>query len=59
MGNNEPPSIIIRGMHKDDLRFAAQCTSAEGWVSEDQPTLEGFYINDHYKPCQRKHPQKL
>ena len=46
MGINEPPSIIIRGMHKGDLSFAAQCTSAEGWVSEDQTTLEGFFINN-------------
>jgi ribosomal protein S18 acetylase RimI-like enzyme len=33
-------------MNKDDLQFAAQCTSAEGWVSEDQKTLEGFFLND-------------
>jgi GNAT superfamily N-acetyltransferase len=46
MSGDLPSSIIIRGMHKDDLQFAAQCTSAEGWVSEDQKTLEGFYIND-------------
>ena len=41
-----PASIIIRGMHTGDLKFAAQCTSAEGWVSEDLTTLEGFFLND-------------
>ena len=43
---DDPSSIITRGMHKDDLRFAVQCTSAEGWLSEDQTTLEGFFLND-------------
>jgi len=43
---DDPPSIIIRGMHKDDLRFAVQCTSAEGWMSEGETTLEGFFLND-------------
>ena len=33
-------------MQKADLQFAAQCTSAEGWVSEDLTTLEGFFLND-------------
>jgi len=33
-------------MHKDDLRFAVQCTSAEGWMSEGETTLEGFFLND-------------
>jgi hypothetical protein len=59
MGINEPASMIIRGINKDDLRVAAQCTSAEGWMSEDQTTLEGFFINDQYKPCQWKCLQKL
>jgi GNAT superfamily N-acetyltransferase len=39
-------SLIIRAMHKEDLRFAVQCTAAEGWLSEDQTTLEGFFLND-------------
>jgi predicted N-acetyltransferase YhbS len=33
-------------MHRDDLLFAVQCTAAEGWMSEDQATLEGFFLND-------------
>ncbi|OGN93650.1 MAG: hypothetical protein A2Y88_15260 [Chloroflexi bacterium RBG_13_48_10] len=40
------PAIIIRGMNKDDLAFAAECTAAEGWVSENLATLEGFYLSD-------------
>jgi ribosomal protein S18 acetylase RimI-like enzyme len=40
------PAIIIREMSKDDLAFAAECTAAEGWVSENLATLEGFYLND-------------
>jgi ribosomal protein S18 acetylase RimI-like enzyme len=43
---DDRPSMIIRGMHQDDLRFAAKCTSAEGWMSEDRTTLEGFFINN-------------
>jgi GNAT superfamily N-acetyltransferase len=33
-------------MRKENLVFAAECTAAEGWVSENQTTLEGFYLND-------------
>ena len=40
------PAIIIREMNKYDLAFAAECTAAEGWVSENLATLEGFYLND-------------
>jgi GNAT superfamily N-acetyltransferase len=40
------PSINIRPMCRDDLAFAAECTAAEGWVSEDRGTLEGFFLKD-------------
>ncbi len=40
------PGIVIREMRKEDLAFAAGCTEAEGWVSENYPTLEGFFLND-------------
>jgi len=33
-------------MLKEELAFAAECTAAEGWVSEDRTTLEGFFIKD-------------
>jgi ribosomal protein S18 acetylase RimI-like enzyme len=36
----------IRVMQPNDLAFAAACTFAEGWLSEDRVTLEGFYIKD-------------
>jgi ribosomal protein S18 acetylase RimI-like enzyme len=43
----QQPEITIRGMRKNDLAFAAQCTSAEGWVSENLATLKGFFL---YQP---------
>jgi GNAT superfamily N-acetyltransferase len=36
----------IRQMCMEDLSFAAECTSAEGWVSENIDVLESFYLND-------------
>ena len=39
-------SINIRRMREEDLSFAAECTAAEGWVSENQTTLQGFFLND-------------
>jgi ribosomal protein S18 acetylase RimI-like enzyme len=36
----------IRVMQPNDLAFAASCTSAEGWLSENRVTLEGLYIKD-------------
>jgi GNAT superfamily N-acetyltransferase len=42
------PKLTIRGMKADELAFAADCTAAEGWVSENQATLEGFY---RYNPA--------
>jgi len=41
----------IRQMRKDDLAYAAECTSAEGWVSEGLTTLEGFYLRDPHGCC--------
>lgn len=38
-------AITIREMNENDLAFAAECTTAEGWVSENLPTLEGFFIH--------------
>jgi len=48
MGNPGDNSTVIRIRHmrKEELSFAADCTMAEGWVSEDQATLEGFYQYD-------------
>ena len=40
------PGLTIREMQKEDIAFAAECTAAEGWVSENQSTLEGFYLYD-------------
>ncbi len=40
------PHLLIRGMNETDLSFAAECTAAEGWVSENRPSLEGFYLHD-------------
>ena len=40
------PKLSIREMQSTDLLFAAACTSAEGWVSEDLATLEGFFLHD-------------
>lgn len=42
----QPPDILIRQMRKEDLAFAAECTAAEGWVSENKRTLEGFFFHD-------------
>lgn len=39
-------NLSIREMQKVDLAFAAECTAAEGWVSENLSTLEGFFLND-------------
>jgi GNAT superfamily N-acetyltransferase len=40
------PGLTIREMQKEDIAFAAECTAAEGWVRENQSTLEGFYLYD-------------
>ena len=40
------PDLLIRGMKNEDLTFAAECTAAEGWVSENRDSLEGFFEND-------------
>jgi GNAT superfamily N-acetyltransferase len=32
-------------MQVEDLLFAAECTNAEGWVSENIQTLHGFFLN--------------
>ena len=37
-------SFKIHTMYWDDLAFAAQCTAAEGWASEDLSALQGFYL---------------
>ncbi len=39
-------NVVVRTMQAGDLEFAAQCTASEGWVSEDRPTLEGFFMHD-------------
>jgi GNAT superfamily N-acetyltransferase len=41
-------NLSIREMQKADLAFAAECTAAEGWVSEDLSTLEGFFLHDRH-----------
>ncbi len=38
--------IHIRSMQAADLDFAAQCTAAEGWMSENRTSLDGFYQHD-------------
>jgi GNAT superfamily N-acetyltransferase len=43
---NKLSSILIREMRKEELTFAAECTAAEGWVSENRATLEGFFLKD-------------
>jgi len=43
---NKISSVLIREMRKEELAFAAECTAAEGWVSEDKTTLEGFFLKD-------------
>ena len=35
-------------MRQADLAFATQCTAAEGWLSENLHTLEGFFLYDPY-----------
>ncbi len=44
--DNQLATLVIRGMKAPDLDFAAQCTAAEGWVSENRTSLEGFYLHD-------------
>jgi ribosomal protein S18 acetylase RimI-like enzyme len=39
-------NFLIRKMCADDLAFAAECTAAEGWQSENHTTLAGFFKND-------------
>jgi GNAT superfamily N-acetyltransferase len=43
---NKLPSILIREMRKEELAFAAECTAAEGWLSENRATLDGFFLKD-------------
>jgi predicted N-acetyltransferase YhbS len=38
--------ISIRAMKEADLTFAAEYTAAEGWVSENRTSLEGFFLHD-------------
>lgn len=38
--------LTIRPMERSDLSFAAECTEAEGWVSENLAILEGFYLHN-------------
>jgi predicted N-acetyltransferase YhbS len=38
--------LTIREMQKEEIAFAAECTAAEDWVSENQSTLEEFYLYD-------------
>lgn len=40
------PKLVIRPMTPSDLPFAASCTAAEGWLSENLTTLQGFYLHD-------------
>ena len=42
---------VIRTMQPGDLAFAAACTQAEGWVSEDFTTLQGFHSSTHLAAC--------
>jgi ribosomal protein S18 acetylase RimI-like enzyme len=39
-------NLVIRSMKADDLDFAASCTAAEEWVSEDRSTFESFFQHD-------------
>ena len=41
-----PKSLIIHAMNTRDLTFAEECIEAEGWVSENHKTLEGFFSHD-------------
>jgi ribosomal protein S18 acetylase RimI-like enzyme len=45
---NTLPGLMIRSMRQEDLAFAAECTAAEGWASENYTTLEGFYMSDQH-----------
>jgi ribosomal protein S18 acetylase RimI-like enzyme len=45
-GNMAALAASIRAMQLADLDFAAQCTAAEGWLSENRSSLEGFYQHD-------------
>ncbi len=38
--------LAIRSMQAGDLDFAAACTAAEEWVSEDRTVLDGFLQHD-------------
>lgn len=46
MNDDARPGLLIREMHQEELLFAAECTAAEGWISEDLFTLEGFFLFD-------------
>jgi hypothetical protein len=39
MTNDNLPNLSIRVMREADLSFAAECTAAKGWVSENMTTL--------------------
>ncbi len=41
-----PKSLIIHAMNTRDLTFAEECIEAEGWVSENHKTMEGFFSHD-------------
>jgi ribosomal protein S18 acetylase RimI-like enzyme len=41
-----PANLTIRPMQPTELDFAAACTAAEGWVSEDRQALQSFYHHD-------------
>lgn len=45
---NKSSDLLIREMRKEDLAFAAECTAAEGWPSENLSTLEGFFLYDSH-----------
>jgi GNAT superfamily N-acetyltransferase len=46
MTEDNLPYLSIRAMREADLTFAAECTAAEGWLSENRTSLEGFYLRD-------------
>ena len=46
MANGMSTDWVIRIMQPGDLAFAAACTQAEGWASEDFTTLQGFHLVD-------------
>ena len=39
-------NYLIRPMQQRELAFAVELTTAEGWVSENHQTIEGFYTHD-------------